>query len=124
MLSISNEKPVRRSFWKINKSVSPYIASTSLLKVASKLSPTTNDDVMMEEATNKPAIINAAWRGLRRTCCQDNRNTASLLGENIGCNSMLEIIPVEMVQPQVEKNPISNQSSNSHTNQASIIGPM
>ena len=79
---------------------------------------------MIEEATNKPAIINAAWRGLRRTCCQDKRNTANLLGEKMGCNSILEIIPAEMVQPQVEKNPISNQSSNSQTNQASIIGPI
>ncbi len=59
-MSKSNEKPVRLSFWKISISVSPYTASTSLLSVASKLSPTTSDEVIIEDATNNPAIINAA----------------------------------------------------------------
>ena len=47
-----------------------------------------------------------------------------LVCEKIGCKSILEMIPAEIVHPHVEKKLISNQSSNSQTNQASIIGPM
>ena len=94
-----------------------------MLRVVSRLSPITSEEVIIEDATSSPAIINAACLGLRRICSTDKRNITNRLGENTGCIKTHDIIPADSVHPQVANRPTFNQPIRYQVSQESITGP-